>query len=68
MREIYRYEGMRGLYKGTLLALVGVSNGALQFMGYEEMKRWAFRRKKLQYIKANKPWTPEVERLVGQCS
>ncbi|GJJ16269.1 hypothetical protein Clacol_010565 [Clathrus columnatus] len=63
LREIYRYEGLRGLYRGTWLALFGVSNGALQFMAYEEMKRWAFRRKKRQYIKTNQPWTPEVERL-----
>lgn len=66
LKQIYRYEGIQGLYRGTWLALVGVSNGALQFMGYEEMKRWAFRRKKRQYIKANRQWNPDIERLVGQ--
>lgn len=40
LRKIWRLEGMRGLYKGAGLALVGVSNGAIQFMTYEELKRW----------------------------
>lgn len=31
---------MRGLSKGMVLALFGVSNGAIQFMTYEELKRW----------------------------
>lgn len=40
LRHIWRYEGWRGLYKGAGLALVGVSNGAIQFVCYEELKRW----------------------------
>jgi len=39
---IFRDEGWGGLYHGTLLALVGMSNGALQFMVYKQMKSWAF--------------------------
>ncbi|KAI9450267.1 hypothetical protein BJY52DRAFT_1227291 [Lactarius psammicola] len=35
-RAIIRDEG--GLYSGTSLVLVGVSNGALKFMAYEETK------------------------------
>ncbi|GAC95336.1 hypothetical protein PHSY_002911 [Pseudozyma hubeiensis SY62] len=38
--SIYRNEGLRGLYKGAGLALFGVSNGAIQFMAYEELKKW----------------------------
>jgi hypothetical protein len=40
-RVIFHAEGRRSLYRGTSLALFGVSNGALQFitfMGYEKMK------------------------------
>ncbi|KAI9462891.1 hypothetical protein BJY52DRAFT_1352877 [Lactarius psammicola] len=44
-RAIFRYEVWGGLYRGTSLAQVGVSNSALQFMAYEKMKSWAFERK-----------------------
>lgn len=40
LAHIYRNEGFRGLYKGTGLALFGVSNGAIQFMAYEQLKRY----------------------------
>lgn len=39
LKHIYRQEGLRGLWKGTGLALFGVSNGAIQFMSYEQLKR-----------------------------
>ncbi|ETW84419.1 mitochondrial carrier protein [Heterobasidion irregulare TC 32-1] len=62
-RSIYRTEGVTGLYRGTILALVGVGNGALQFMTYEEMKRWGFERKKRQFEKAGKEYTAEDDKL-----
>lgn len=65
LAEIYKTEGLAGWYRGTSLALVGVSNGALQFMGYEEMKRWGFERKRRQFAKSGREWTPSDDKLVG---
>ncbi|GLH03484.1 Mitochondrial folate transporter/carrier [Gryllus bimaculatus] len=38
LTKIYRTEGIRGLYRGFVPGIFGVSHGALQFMTYEEMK------------------------------
>ncbi|EIM85491.1 mitochondrial carrier [Stereum hirsutum FP-91666 SS1] len=62
-RTIYRSEGIRGLYRGTLLALVGVSNGAVQFMMYEEMKKWGFERKRRRMEREGKAYTASDDHL-----
>lgn len=38
LAKIYRQEGVRGLYRGFIPGMFGVSHGAIQFMTYEEMK------------------------------
>ncbi|CAH7676513.1 mitochondrial FAD carrier protein [Phakopsora pachyrhizi] len=40
LNRIFKEEGIRGLWRGSTLALIGVSNGAIQFMTYEELKRY----------------------------
>ncbi|KAG6375022.1 mitochondrial carrier domain-containing protein [Boletus reticuloceps] len=64
LSSIYSTEGIRGLWKGTSLALFGVSNGAVQFMAYEELKQWGFERKRRQFARAGKTMTPEDDKLV----
>ena len=39
LRKLFRYEGVRGLYKGYIPGLWGTSHGAIQFMLYEEFKK-----------------------------
>jgi len=36
--KVYQMEGIRGLYRGFIPGMFGVSHGAIQFMTYEEMK------------------------------
>ncbi|KAI0069252.1 mitochondrial carrier [Artomyces pyxidatus] len=62
-RSIYATEGIRGLYRGTALALFGVSNGALQFMAYEKMKAWGFEQKRKRFKKLGKEYTTDDDKL-----
>jgi len=39
MTKIYKVEGIKGLYRGFIPGLFGVSHGSLQFMAYEELKK-----------------------------
>ena len=64
LSTIVRTEGVLGLFRGTSLALVGVSNGAIQFVAYEKMKKWGFDRKKRQHQKAGREWNVEADKLV----
>jgi solute carrier family 25 folate transporter 32 len=63
LRSVAQAEGLGGLYRGTSLALFGVSNGAIQFMAYEEMKKWGFEQKKKKIIAQGGTWDPSRERL-----
>jgi solute carrier family 25 folate transporter 32 len=65
LRTIYRAEGTRGLYKGSLLALVGVSNGSIQFATYEEIKRRRTDIKRKLFAKQGREWKIEDEKLVS---
>lgn len=64
LKSTYHSEGIFGLYRGTSLALFGVSNGALQFMAYEKMKVWGFQQKRKAFIKAGKSWSSQDDKLV----
>ncbi|KLO09929.1 mitochondrial carrier [Schizopora paradoxa] len=63
LSSIYRTEGLAGLYRGTSLALFGVSNGAIQFMGYEQLKWLCFEQKRKRYKREGKSWTNEADKL-----
>ncbi|KAF8175391.1 mitochondrial FAD carrier protein [Pholiota molesta] len=63
LSTIVRNEGPLGLFRGTSLALVGVSNGAIQFVVYEKMKAWGFERKRRQYERAGKVYDAEADKL-----
>jgi solute carrier family 25 folate transporter 32 len=60
LTQIARKEGLRGLYRGMVPALFGVSHGAVQFMAYEEMKKWRIERN-ANHVKEN------LVRLVWTC-
>jgi solute carrier family 25 folate transporter 32 len=55
LKSITKTEGVAGLFKGTSLALFGVSNGAIQFTTYENMKKWGFERKRRKLLESGAP-------------
>jgi solute carrier family 25 folate transporter 32 len=56
LQTIWKEEGFRGLYKGMIPGLLGVSHGALQFMAYEELKKF--------FVKQN---DGDINKLVWTC-
>ncbi|VDK23035.1 unnamed protein product [Taenia asiatica] len=40
LMEVWRTEGIRGLYRGVVPGMVGVSSGAMQFLLYEELRNF----------------------------
>jgi solute carrier family 25 folate transporter 32 len=65
MIRISKEEGLRGLYKGTTLALFGISNGAIQFMTYEHLKRWGKDRKRRLRGDSEQVGEVDLEQLVS---
>ncbi|TRM68663.1 mitochondrial carrier [Schizophyllum amplum] len=63
LSSVYRTEGTSGLFRGTTLALFGVSNGAIQFMLYEKMKAWAFDRRRRRCEREGKKWDANTDKL-----
>ncbi|KAL1700394.1 mitochondrial FAD carrier protein [Schizophyllum commune] len=63
LTTLARTEGLPGLFRGTTLALFGVSNGAIQFMLYEEMKGWAFDRRRKRVEGEGGVWDPNAAKL-----
>lgn len=62
---IGKTEGIPGLWKGTTLALIGISNGAIQFMTYEHLKRWGKDRKRMLRGENNPAGEVDLEPLVS---
>lgn len=46
-KKIYKYEGLRGFYRGFVPGLFGVSHGAIQLSIYEELKKMYLKRNQL---------------------
>ncbi|KAF9915756.1 hypothetical protein BX616_005455 [Lobosporangium transversale] len=49
--SLAKAEGLKGMYRGMIPALFGVSHGAIQFMAYEQLKDWRQEVKKKRWEK-----------------
>jgi len=65
LTRVYASEGIRGLYKGSLLALVGVTNGSIQFAAYEAIKRKRADVKRARVEREGETWGPQHDMLVS---
>ncbi|KAI8341437.1 mitochondrial FAD carrier protein [Chlamydoabsidia padenii] len=52
LTRLVKEEGLPGIYRGMIPALFGVAHGAIQFMTYEEMKKW---RNKVRHDQGDTP-------------
>ncbi|UPK94020.1 hypothetical protein LCI18_004955 [Fusarium solani-melongenae] len=60
-RSILSTEGIRGLYRGLGVSLIGVSHGAVQFAVYEPAKRWYYAQRQERHgVSRDAPMTPEA--------
>ncbi|KAF9057329.1 mitochondrial carrier domain-containing protein [Panaeolus papilionaceus] len=65
LSTIIQKEGPLGLFRGTSLALVGVSNGAVQFVVYEKMKAWGFDRRRKQAERRGEQYDAQTDKLTN---
>ncbi|KAL7925449.1 mitochondrial carrier domain-containing protein [Trichoderma austrokoningii] len=66
-RTIYATEGVRGLYRGLGVSMIGVSHGAVQFAVYEPAKRFYFARRREKGIDSGR-MTTEATLVISSAS
>mmetsp|Transcript_28095 Transcript_28095/g.66848 ORF Transcript_28095/g.66848 Transcript_28095/m.66848 type:complete len:352 (-) Transcript_28095:24-1079(-) len=64
-RQVVEQEGVLGLYRGLVPSLLLVSHGALQFMAYEELKKFA--QKYTQQAEHLQPWQTFLAGASAKC-